>query len=266
MFAHLWLRYPCSRRILLSLTLQFSHSRPTQRVKALGAWSCSLLVHRTVTFCSVHIRRCLRSVMHLLSFSSSFAWSHFGSRSIEAQALSWCAVDAVQPQTVGQCIGCSPQNVCWLCAASFLRVDGGRRRMSRQFARWPSALWSDSRALEVGDVQGPAVEVVKTEWTNAKLASKQTPLDVEIDHVVCSSPEEIKELDSTCILHTEAQVGASLPDSGEQVTTPRRSWMWSRSRRSIARQAFRHDPSARVRFGRATADDRDHESAVSIGC
>ena len=38
------------------------------------------------------------------------------------------------------------------------------------------------RALEaMGDVQGPAVEVLKTKSTKAKSASKQPPLEIEIN-------------------------------------------------------------------------------------
>ena len=60
-----WTSLSCSTRIPLSLTLQFSHSRPTLSSK--GTWSMVLLIVRgllrrpslsgspTVTFCSVHI-------------------------------------------------------------------------------------------------------------------------------------------------------------------------------------------------------------------
>ena len=97
------------------------------------------------------------------------------------------------------------------------------------------------RALEaMGDVQGPAVEVLKTELTKAKSASKQPPLDVEIDQCrkyISRGERRIKELDAQraeeCALLTEAQerlerlVHAQSrvptvvhpPDSGEQVTT-----------------------------------------------
>ena len=97
------------------------------------------------------------------------------------------------------------------------------------------------KALEaMGDVQGPAVEVLKTELTKAKSASKQPPLDVEIDQCrkyIARGERRIKELDAQraeeCALLTEAQerlerlVHAQSrvstvvhpPDSGEQVTT-----------------------------------------------
>ena len=79
----------CSTRIPLSLTLKFSHSRPTLRAKILGAWCCSLsvpcfvvllfLVHLQSHF-ALHISTMLwpRNVTLLLSFSNSFTpkcWS-----------------------------------------------------------------------------------------------------------------------------------------------------------------------------------------------
>ena len=73
----------CSTRIPLSLTLLFSHSRPTPRAKVLRVWSCSSfevscdvhlsLDHRLLLFAQYTFRMSgLRNVMHLLSSSSAF--------------------------------------------------------------------------------------------------------------------------------------------------------------------------------------------------
>ena len=69
------------------------------------------------------------------------------------------------------------------------------------------------KALEaMGDVQGPAVEVLKSELTKARAASKQPPLDVEIDQCrkyISRAEKRIKELDAQreeeSTLLTEAQ-------------------------------------------------------------
>ena len=69
------------------------------------------------------------------------------------------------------------------------------------------------KALEaMGDVQGPAVEVLKSELTKARAATKQPPLNVEIDQCrkyISRAEKRIKELDAQreeeSALLTEAQ-------------------------------------------------------------
>ena len=69
------------------------------------------------------------------------------------------------------------------------------------------------KALEaMGNVQGLAVEVVKSELTKARTASKRLAVEVEIDHCrkfIARSERRIRELDTQraeeCVLKTEAQ-------------------------------------------------------------
>ena len=118
----------------------------------------------------------------------------------------------------GQGATCQPftrsrqlQAVC----SEFLRADGASNSMNPDTAREMAqcTVVTFERALEaMGDVQGPAVEVMKTELTKAKSASKQPPLDVEINQCrkyVARGERRVKELDAQraeeCALLTEAQ-------------------------------------------------------------
>ena len=72
--------------------------------------------------------------------------------------------------------------------------------------------WGAEKELEAMGDEGPVVEVLKSELTKAKSASKQPPLDVEIDQwrkYVATGERRIKQLDSQraeeCALLTEAQ-------------------------------------------------------------
>ena len=145
----------------------------------------------------------------------------------------WDAVDGVQLQTVGcrsfedrahqQRCGrgwgatCQPLiRSCQLQAAriEFLKADGVQRinpDAAREMAQ--SIVVRLGKALEaMGDVQGPALEVLKSELTKARAASKQPPLDVEIDQCrkyISRAEKRIKELDAQLeeesALLTEAQ-------------------------------------------------------------
>ena len=125
------------------------------------------------------------------------------------------------------------------------RVPQGRWRQTprinpdKAHEKAQSTVTRFEKALEaMGDVQGSAVEVLKSELTKARAASKQLPLDVEIDQCrkyISRAEKRIKELDAQreeeSTLFTEAQERLQrlvntqpralstvfLPESGDQV-------------------------------------------------
>ena len=93
--------------------------------------------------------------------------------------------------------------------------QGPKPRLSPDAAREiaQSSVTRLEKALEaMRDVQGPAVEVLKSELTKARAASKQPAVLVEIDQCrkfIARSERRIRELDTQraeeCVLKTEAQ-------------------------------------------------------------
>ena len=114
---------------------------------------------------------------------------------------------------------CQPPNQKVPAAGRVQRVPQGRWRQTpivnpdKARKKAQSTVTRLEKALDaMGDVQGPAVEVLKSELTKARAASKQPPLDVEIDQCrkyISRAEKRIKELDAQreeeSALLTEAQ-------------------------------------------------------------
>ena len=150
----------------------------------------------------------------IISHCESLSLFVFGCRNV---LCSWDAGVGVQHQMVG--------------FNSF--VDRAHQRRHGRVQRIPQGRWlqcpriNPDKAREMaqstvtrlekaltamGDVQGPALEVLKSELTKAKSASQQPPLDVETDQCrtcITRAEKRIKELDAQReeenALRTEAQ-------------------------------------------------------------